>query len=369
MTSHVMAQHQGDLSREELLARIDLSQRLLDETRDREAESLTALRILNQQIDLRQALLQRLTEEVYQQAAAVEKAELLGCEMEEDIAQIRRNYLLAAQATYHQLGTDNFWLAVLSAGGLSDAFYRMQYFRRFVSYRDEQMDLLEATRKELAEQRQRLAEALAESQARLDLRSDQLTALERDRARQRVLYQALKQQAQRFREQLVEERLRLQRLIQESEQLYAHSVQPVAEGYGLTFPQQKGRLTWPVPPTQSVVIARFGQTEDPYGNLVANDGIYLRTPEGQQVSAVYAGRVTAVTEIPMNGGALVIVEHGKYRSVYANLEKAFVQKDQLIAAGQTLGLVRTDRRTGETVLHFLIYTLPNRFVNPEQWLR
>lgn len=356
-------------SRAELESRIELTERLLAETRDREARSLSVLRTLNQQIELRQALLIRLTEAVYEQAAAVEKAELLLCELENDIEQMRQAYIQAARSTYRYLGSDNFWLTVFTAQSLTDAFYRVQYFRRFLSYREEQMTLLADTRRALTGQQARLQAELAEREARMTQRSAQLAALEADRAQQKELYRALKQQGRRFQQQLAEERRRLQALIRRSEQLYAQSSQPVAESYGLTFPRQKGQLTWPVPPERAVVVARYGRSEDPYGNVVTNDGLHLRTPAGQQVQAVYAGRVTAVAEIPQNGGTLVIVEHGQYRSVYANLEKSFVMEGQLLATGQTLGLVRTDPRSGETVLQFLIYTLPNRFVDPEQWLR
>jgi murein hydrolase activator len=367
----LMASLQGQetWSWEELEARIELSERLLRETRDQEEQTLHALRMLNQQIELRQSLLLHLSEATYDQAAAVEKLEWLLCEMEADIEQIRQNYLHTARSTYRHLGTDNFWLTLLSAEGLSNAFYRMQYFQRFASYRAEQMELIAATRKELLQKKQQLIIELAESEALMAHRQQQVAALEADRQRQRALSQSLKQQARQYQRQLAAERRRLQSLIQESEEVYASTVQPVADSYGLTFPAQRGRLPWPLPREQALVVEHFGRSEDPYGNIVINDGIYLRTPAGQQVYAIYAGRVTAVTEIPMNGGVVVIVEHGRYRSVYANLEKAFVQEGQLLAMGQPLGLVRTDRRSGETVLQFLIYALPNRFVDPEQWLR
>lgn len=371
VVSSLMGSLQGQAawSRTELEARIELSERLLRETRDQEEQTLHALRMINQQIALRQSLLLHLSEETYDQAAEVEKLELLLCEMEADIEQIRQNYIHTARSTYRNLGTDNFWLTLLSAEGLSDAFYRVQYFQRFASYRAEQMSLIEATRADLVKKQHQLSVELAQSEALMTQRQQQVAALEADRQRQRALSQSLKQQARQYQQQLAEERQRLQALIQESEEVYANTAQPVADGYGLTFPEQRGRLPWPVPREQAVVVEHFGRSEDPYGNTVVNDGLYLRTPAGQQVHAIYAGRVTAVTEIPMNGGVVVIVEHGKYRSVYANLAKAFVQEGQLLAMGQPLGLVRTDRRSGETTLQFLIYALPNRFVDPEQWLR
>ncbi len=359
----------AQLDRHELAERIALTDRLLDETRNREAKSLVTLRTLNQQILMRTELVRQLTEEVTYQQAQVEKLDLILCEMETDAERIQDNYIRTVKAAYQELGTDNLWLAILSADGFSDAFYRLQYFRQFSQYRREQLNLIDRTHQDLESQQEVLLKQVIEKDRILSLQREQLLGLEDNRREQRELYRSLKSQARDYQRRLALEQTQLNSLLREAENIYqATREKKVASDYARTFLAKKGELDWPVAPHHGIVVGHFGRSEDPFGNPITNEGIFIRTPAEEEVKSVYAGRVTGLTHLPMDGGWVVIIEHGRYRSVYANLEKVFVQEGQLLSTGQPLGLVRSDHRTGETVLQFLIYTLPNRFLDPEKWL-
>lgn len=357
------------LSRQELESRIELTDRLLSETRNREARSLVTLRTLNRQIAMRRQLIERLGDELTQQLAEIERLDLVLCEMEGDKERILTNYQQALRTAYREMDSDNIWMAILSAHSLSDAYYRLQYYRQFTTYCQQQLALIERTQGDLETQAAQLTREVQEKDRILAHRQDELVALEQNRQEQRGLYRDLKKRASHYQNLLAEERNQLQSLIREAENVYqaSHS-DDIANNYAESFTQRRGQLPWPVQRSRSLIVGHFGRDEDPFGNPITNDGIYLRTPEGEEVHAVHAGRVTGLTHLPLHGGWVVIVEHGRYRTVYANLEKVFVAEGQLLASEQTLGLVRTDHRTGETVLHFLLYTLPNRFVDPERWL-
>ena len=102
------------------------------------------------------------------------------------------------------------------------------------------------------------------------------------------------------------------------------------------FANNRGRL--PMPLTGQIV-SHFGQYNVAgMSNIrLNNDGINIKGTPGSAVRSVFMGEVSGVF---MAGGmSVVMVRHGIYISVYANLGSVGVSKGQKVGTGQTLGTV------------------------------
>jgi murein DD-endopeptidase MepM/ murein hydrolase activator NlpD len=99
---------------------------------------------------------------------------------------------------------------------------------------------------------------------------------------------------------------------------------------------------------------------------VVNNGIDIRTEEGTQARAVFAGVVSAVVVIP-GANKAVILRHGEYLSVYSNLTEVAVKMGDKLSLKQNIGVVATDRLTGETDLHLEIWKGSTK-LNPKKWI-
>ena len=99
---------------------------------------------------------------------------------------------------------------------------------------------------------------------------------------------------------------------------------------------------------------------------VNNKGIYILTTANSDASAVYDGEVTQVFAIPGNNNA-IIVKHGIYRTVYANLTTTYVKVGDKVKARQKLGRVFVDQEADKTELYFMLYK-ESVLQNPELWL-
>jgi septal ring factor EnvC (AmiA/AmiB activator) len=131
------------------------------------------------------------------------------------------------------------------------------------------------------------------------------------------------------------------------------------EGMALSggFEKQKGKLPWPIDNGTYTI-----EGTPIRGN---NPGITLETNSGASVKAVYEGEVTTVFDI--EGNWAVMIQHGKYFSVYSNLASTSVSKGQKISMGQVIGRAGSnDDGNGE--VEFII-TLEKTNQNPESWLR
>ena len=118
------------------------------------------------------------------------------------------------------------------------------------------------------------------------------------------------------------------------------------------FANNRGRLPMPL---SGQIVSHFGQYNVAgMSNIrLNNDGINIKGAPGSAVRSVF-----------MAGGmSVVMIRHGIYITVYANLGSVGVSKGQKVGTGQTIGTVG---RTG--ILQFQLRKETAK-LNPEQWLR
>lgn len=138
------------------------------------------------------------------------------------------------------------------------------------------------------------------------------------------------------------------------------------EGIALSggFEKQKGKLPWPV--EKGNIKLQFGTYTIADTRLRGNNpGITVETNVGAAIKAVFEGEVSTVFDI--EGNWVVMVQHGKYFSVYSNLASVSVNKGQKVSMGQILGKAAAND-DGDGEFDFIIM-LEKANQNPENWLR
>lgn len=131
----------------------------------------------------------------------------------------------------------------------------------------------------------------------------------------------------------------------------------------------KGSLAPPVD-GRRVIVKKFGRQRHPRLPKVYTDnaGIDIETDRGTRVKAVYDGEVSQIFKI---GGYnnVVVLRHGSYVTVYANLVDLRVSKGDIVAAGEQIGNVYVDAKdNNRSVLHFEIRKEKEK-LNPEEWIK
>ncbi len=131
------------------------------------------------------------------------------------------------------------------------------------------------------------------------------------------------------------------------------------------FENNKGKLPWPV--EKGSITQSFGKNAHPTvpGIFTNNNGIEVGTSSGAKVRAVFEGKVSKVLVID-GGGKAVIINHGVYRTVYANLKDANVKEGDKVSIKQNIGTLNPgDDNLSE--LHFEVRFGKER-QNPYEWL-
>ncbi|MEM6349035.1 MAG: M23 family metallopeptidase [Bacteroidota bacterium] len=293
------------------------------------------------------------------------------CRMGETITRIKQEYSQQIRRTYRLYSKQGFWLSLFAAGDVTEAFYRVIYFREYSRYRREQIRILSESRNLLAKQGQQIRR-LQNKRKRLVRARQRERAQLRDTERLRQkLNKSLRSKAQALKKEFHDQQNALLLLLQETEgpiKIQVGTAELSEAAIDSLFENRKGHMQWPVPPECSLLIESFGEIEDEFGNLRDNHGWAFRVAEGQKVESIFAGRVTGVRIIPLLGTA-VIISHGRYRTAYANLSATALQEGQFVKAGTPIGEARIDRRSGESIFRFMMYEEPLDFLDPSDWLK
>lgn len=143
---------------------------------------------------------------------------------------------------------------------------------------------------------------------------------------------------------------------------------PIADATG-KFESRRGQL--PSPLSHSYIIARpFGvQTHKAHSHVTINNpGVDLETAADAVARCVHPGTVTGIF-IQEGYEHVVLVRHGSYLTVYANVKSLRVRKGDSLQAGDAIGTVGpATNNESHGMLHFEIRRERDKF-DPAQWLR
>lgn len=369
LLSELPAQLSSD--RNDLEKELRVIEVLLAEADERPGHTSSELAMIDRQIRLREKLLAVVGNEILDHEREIGEIDDQICAIEESSVEIKKNYAASVRAIY-QFKPEHVWLAVLSSGSLNEAFYRLKFYRQLSLYQERQLEAMTKVHSTMQLKQSELNLAIANKETLRAVRKMETSKLRMAISQRKEVSTFVRLEGHQ------NERLSQQQFLESTVQASPPSptvVPPAPEDadievsldFGTSFRKSKRRLPWPIGKESSTIIGEYGVHQDLYGISVNNQGIKLLTNLGQSVYSVHSGIVTAIQRIP-NGGSVVIIAHGKYRTVYAGLADIAVNLNQTVAQGQSLGTVRTDPRTGESSIEFMIYLEPNTFLDPLKWL-
>lgn len=237
----------------------------------------------------------------------------------------------------------------------------MAYYRYLNDYRAENIDAVIIEIRKLDE----LKAAIATEELRLtelaSARYDELSRLQRSQEDRGTLLAEL-------REKIASEGQEVERLAAQEKDLtrLIAELSSILSDYPIRseepFSALRGKLTWPV---AGALLHDFGQPRA--GGDIKWNGVVLAAPRGQEVRAVYHGRV-AFADWLSGMGLLVIVDHGEgFMTLYGYNETILKDAGDWVAPGDVIATVGESGGQSEAGLYFELRrgTEP---VNPRLWV-
>lgn len=412
----LQAQSKKDLEkkRKALKSEIQAISKELNRTSKNRQAKVDHVIALQSQVRRREELIRTISQEVNELDAIVNRNTAVIASLTRDIGDRQDEYGRLMRGALRFKMLTHPMLYVLSANSINEAYRRWVFLRKYDKYRTLQAEAIQFTRSMLTRKTLQIEESRLEKNNLLVEESENKSAITQEVAEQNQSLLDLKTDEQRLRADLDEKKKAAIALDQAIEEIIREEVRKAAEARAererrareraeraksektetaetskarkrreereaendekvtaddatsRAFIEQKGKLDWPV--TSGFIARHFGNVSHPvYKEIkIQNNGIDIRTDVDASVSAVYTGDVVGVTFVPGHDYT-VIVQHGSFYTVYANLAKASVSKGDKITEGQTLGRVSMNPISGASELHFEVWMHKER-LDPERWI-
>ncbi|MBR1630641.1 MAG: peptidoglycan DD-metalloendopeptidase family protein [Paludibacteraceae bacterium] len=394
--------------REKTLKQLQNTTQMLKETKQNEKATLNKLNLIGQSISERRRLIDGISQEV------------LALDRQNDSLQAQINQLQAEQrrvkADYKRLVLEqqegrkrtNWMQFVFAADDFNQMMRRAGYMTQMTEYRKVQAHRIQEIADTLARKQEAVRQNRNGKQEIMQLQQREQDNLERDQRKHQSMLNSLKTKEKDLTAKQKQQQKKANDLNARIERMIAEEIrkaeeakrkanaqksgggktsQPTTKPGGSTtkpkesvntltkeeallagnFEKNKGRLPWPV--LKGFVSGTFG--EQPHAQLshvtVNNKGILIQTPQGTMARAVFEGVVTQCFSVP-GANNIVIIQHGNYRTVYANLTTISVKAGQKVTAKQNIGKIYSDPDDdNKTELNFQLWK-DKTPLNPALWL-
>lgn len=365
--------------KQENLAKIKEAEKILSQTSSQKKSSLGQLKALSQQIRSQESLIRTYRANLRLLNGEIKESEGMVRSLEKDLDNLKDEYanmIYQASKAQNNYGSLSF---LFSASSFSQLVMRAKYLQQYTKSRQDQAKEIQLVRVELKEQltitndrknqqQQLLAEQELQNQGLKTARKQQDKLVNQLTLKEKDLKKDVKKRKQAIG--------RLNRMIAEVIRLEMEKSKNSSGDYKLTpdgvklstnFQGNQKRLTWPV--ARGFVSSKFGLQPHPVlkGVKIENPGVDIQTQKNEVVRAVFDGEVSKIASIPGMNGIVIIIQHGEYRTVYANLRKSLVKMGDKVSTKDPIGEVFTDA-DGVSEVQFQVWKNFNK-LDPLAWLQ
>lgn len=365
---------------------IEYTNQLLIETKNNKKLSLNQLVTLNKKINVREELIATISNEIAILNKQISQTNSSIDELRKQLQKLKDEYAKMIYYAYRNRDAYSRLMFVFASKNFDQAFMRLKYMQQYTDYRHKQATMIETTQTLLNEKIQQLEEKKSEKRSLLTNEQTEKQNLTNEKTEKQQIFSQLQDKEKQLKKDLEKkkkdaERLQqaIQRIIEEeitkAKEKAKNEKKPEPKGLVLTsealelsssFSNNKGKLPWPV--IKGIIIEKFGVHPHPLmpDINITNNGVDISTSKGSLARTVFEGEVTGVATIPASG-KVVIVRHGEYLSVYANLNEVFVKTGDKVKTKQNIGSVIYDENDAKTELHLEIWKGQTK-LDPELWL-
>ena len=405
-----------ELQKQEEILRIELRDlnNLLNDTKKNKKISLKQIQIIKQKIATRQKLRDKIINQIKLIDAYINQNESQIIVLENQLDILKKEYAKNIIKTYKNRSQNQYLQFIFFTNNFNESFKRIRYFKSYNFYKTNLKLSIVSTENILHIKTDALNADKKQQELAIQKSNQELNNLQKDKQEHDKLLSALKTKETSIEKQLKAKELqrkKMQQLIfnlikKETEEAILkeklkkenanlakgktglpntkiantkQGVKNIKESRpysalensendietSINFEKNKGKLPWPV--DKGSVDVQFGISTIPNTKLTRkSDGIEISVPIGSLIKSVADGKVTSIGE--MNGEQFVMIFHGKYISVYRNLESVKVSLNQELKAHSIIGKSGIGIE-GEGTLIFMITNDQGTPLNPEIWLK
>lgn len=383
--------------------------KILNETKKTKKMSTSELRVLEKKIAQRKKLIKNINSQMGMLSNEIKSTQQSIGELCKEITVLRESYAqMLRYAQKNKTNTDKL-LFIFSSKDYKEAYQRYIFFRQFGDLQKEKLAQIQSKTNELSKRTNELELKRTNQEKLLQQELKNSKELNKEKTEKQKTVNQLQKKEKQLAKNLKDKQKQVKKLQQQIDNAIAAEVKkqkelaakkkqqmatntttnkkeaeankaaietakkknytiattPEEVALSSSFEANKGKLPWPT--SQGVIVSQYGVHKHPEvkGAVIENKGIDIRTTKGSTVRTIFKGEVSRVAKGP-TGLLVVIIRHGEYMSVYANLKSVSVKNGQKVDTKQTIGTVSTNE-DGVSEYKFQIFK-GTHHLNPSIWL-
>lgn len=359
----------------------------LGKTRKNSKNNQKQLQLLEQKIAQRTRLINNIDGQLNQLGVQMSLTEDSIALVRSQVDSLKVEYAHVVRTLYGERGNLDRLVLLFDTPSYNYAYLRTRWFRDYSRYRRRQAAYIRQKEEELTDAQLSLAQQQREQTSLLVQQKRQKEQLAQEQKQKERSLRDSRQQEKNLQAQInrkEKQKRQLQQQIQNiiNEEIAKAARDKKASGGGTAggnkpapasqaevalsadFAGNKGRLPWPV--TYTKVAREYGRYTHSSGGQNMNNGIDFTCRPGTAVQAVFGGTVSRVFTTP-SGTRGIIIRHGEYMTVYANMGTVAVKEGTKVSTRQNLGTVYTNE-DGQGEFSFQLWK-GTTSQNPRSWLR
>jgi septal ring factor EnvC (AmiA/AmiB activator) len=362
---------------------IEYTNQLLSDTKKNKKLTFNHLMQLNIKLKDREELIGLISGQIGTINRQIGETNTSITDLQTQLKKLKDDYARMIYNAYRNKDEYSRLMFIFAAGSFNQAYMRLKYLQQISEYRHQQAEEIEKTQQQLSAKLVELEERKKEKNELLGTQENEKEVLKKEKSEKEDVLTDLQSKEKQLKKDLEKKRKDAEKLQQAILRIIKEEIEkanegrpkspanklvltPEAQQLSNSFASNRGKLPWPV--IQGVIVDRFGPHPHPSmpDITINNNGVDIATTRGALARAVFDGEVTGVVNIP-SSGKVVIVRHGEYLSVYANLNEVYVKTGDKIKTKQNIGNILFDEDDSKTELHMEIWKGQVK-LDPEEWM-
>ncbi len=381
--------------REKIKKDIEMTNQMLDQTKNSKQTSISHLITLSKKINYRNELINTISDEITDIDGQMTQAERQKRQLEVQLDTLKQQYARMIRFAYKNQSSYSRLMFIFASADFNQAYKRIRYLQEYSDYRKHQRDIINNTQDSLVRLKAQLQDKRVDKTHLLTAQEQEKVNLTGEKQEQVQVLNGLSKKEKELKGKLKEKQKEEEKLSRAIEEIIRKEIEaakeaarkkaiasgkkkpaaastaealtatPEALKLSTDFEDNRGRLPWPV--EQGFISSSFGRHPHPVWKNVEtnNNGVDIAAGKGSTARAVFDGTVSNVVVLP--GYYAVLVQHGEFFTLYSNLDKVFVKAGDKVTVKQSIGSIKTDDDDGKTEVHLEIWKGSNR-MDPEVWL-
>lgn len=374
LSCDVYAQNKSQLEKEKAKLELEIKKLNNDLAKaKRNTKSNTKqLNVLNKKINERTRLINNINKQVNMLDNQISVKQDSINLITQRIDSMKNEYAKVIRVLYKEKRNLNETALIFDNTNYNHSLLRLKYFKEYSRYRRYQEAAIRQQEEVLQQENMKLQTQKMEKSNLLAQEQRHRSELRKEQKQKKNSINASRQQEKNLTAQISKKEQQKKKLQQQIQKIISEEVSRGGSGsrsnvdytLSVSFEDNKGKFSWPV--YYRRVAREYGRYRHASGGENMNNGIDFITAPATSVFAIFDGVVSRVFTCP-NDTKGIIVRHGEYMTVYANLSSVLVKEGAKVTTKQTIGKVASGAG-GEGEFSFQLWK-GTASQNPRNWLR